>query len=114
MTHRMNLHPGPFAMIQSGRKTVELRLNDEKRQKIAVGDTVVFTNTATGEALSATVTALHRFSSFSELYKTLPLLKCGYTRDDIHTASPQDMEVYYTPQQQAKYGVVGIELSLNL
>ena len=106
----MKLHSEPFEMIKSGRKTIELRLWDEKRRKIRPGDTIVFTNTVSGETLEASVKALHRFDSFEELYKQLPLLKCGYTEEDIATARCCDMESYYSTDEQAKYGVVGIEL----
>ena len=109
--HYMKLHAEPFEMIKSGRKTIELRLWDEKRQKIKIGDTVVFTNTISGEKLKATVLILYRFDSYEELYKELPLLKCGYTEDDIDTAQASVMEAYYSADEQAKYGVVGIEIS---
>ena len=110
--HQMKLHTEPFEMIKSGRKTIELRLWDEKRQRIKIGDTIVFTNTSSGERMSATVKKLHRFDSFAELYQSLPLLKCGYTEEDIGTAQASDMEAYYSADEQAKYGVVGIEISL--
>jgi len=111
--HTMNLHPAPFAMIRSGRKTIELRLYDEKRQAIAVGDTIRFNNTGTeGGTLLTKVVALHRFDSFEELYRQLPLLKCGYTEEDVDTASPKDMEAYYPAEQQKKYGVLGIGVEL--
>lgn len=108
--HNMNLNPSPFEMIRSGRKTIELRLLDEKRQQIKVGDGIVFTNTLTKETLSAAVVGLHKFASFDELYDNLPLLKCGYTEEDIGEANPRDMEQYYSLAEQKKYGVVGIEL----
>lgn len=110
MTHRMKLKPSPFAMIKSGQKTFELRLLDEKRQKIQIGDRIRFTNTDTAEVMEKTVIGLHRFASFEELYKTLPLLQCGYTTEDVGTAHPSDMAQYYSVEEQAKYGVVGIEL----
>lgn len=109
--HKMKLAPGPFAMIKSGDKTIELRLFDEKRQKIKVGDSIVFTETVTGEKLSTKVEKLHRFASFAELYKSLPLLKCGYTEETIPYAKPSDMVEYYSAEKQNKYGVVGIEIS---
>jgi len=109
-THQMKLHPSPFEMIKSGRKTFELRLFDEKRQKIRIGDKIIFTNTQSGETLPAEVVALHRFDTFSALYSSLPLLKCGYTEEDIAHASPWDMDVYYSPEEQKKYGVLGIEI----
>ena len=107
--HHMKLDPSPFEMIKSGNKTIELRLLDEKRQKIKAGDTIVFTNTATGETLFKTVAKLHCFKSFEELYQHLPLLQCGYTVEDINTATPYDMEQYYSAEEQKKNGVVGIE-----
>ncbi len=111
MTHQMNLHAAPFDMIERGIKTIELRLYDEKRRRIAVGDEIVFTHSKdSSRTLRCRVIALHVFSSFEELYNTLPLLKCGYTEADITTASPADMDVYYTKKQQAQNGVVGIEI----
>ncbi len=108
--HQMKLHVAPFEMIKCGKKTIELRLYDEKRRKINVGDTIVFTN-KNGEKLRAVVSHLHVFENFAELYSALPLLKCGYTEEDIDTAKPEDMDAYYSAEEQAKYGVVGIELS---
>lgn len=106
----MKLHPAPFEMIMSGKKTIELRLYDEKRQRIKVDDEIIFTNTNNGETLNRTVKDIHIFESFYELYKSLPLLKCGYTEEDVEKALPSDMEQYYSQEEQEKYGVVGIEL----
>ena len=111
VVHGMNLNVAPFEKIKSGEKTIELRLWDEKRQKINPGDTIVFTNTATGETLTKTVVKLHRFDNFEELYRSLPLLQCGYTEEDVSKAKASDMEQYYSAEQQRAYGVVGIELS---
>lgn len=110
--HNMKLNCVPFNMIKSGEKTIELRLFDEKRKLIKPNDKIIFTNITTGEILTATVIKLHKFNNFDELYKSLPLLKCGYTQSDIDTASPSDMEAYYSHEEQKEYGVVGIELGV--
>ncbi len=110
--HRMNLKPRPFSRMQAGKKTMELRLWDEKRQKINPGDTIQFTQTETGETLTARVCKLHRFDSFAQLYEALPLLQCGYTEEEIAAAQPSDMDAYYPAELQEKYGVVGIELTI--
>lgn len=112
MTHKMNLNPEPFLMIKSGEKTIELRLNDEKRRRIKSGDLIEFQNTDTGEKLKCKVVEIYKYNSFRELYKSLPLIKCGYTEKDIDTAKPEDMDFYYSPERQEKYGVLGIELEL--
>lgn len=113
MTHTLNLHPQPFALIADGRKTIELRLYDEKRSQIQVGDTLVFTHSDDStQTLTAKVTALHRFPDFAALYAALPLDKCGYLPEELSTASPEDMNLYYSAEKQALYGVVGIEIAL--
>ncbi len=113
MTHTLNLNPQPFAMMADGRKTIELRLYDEKRRKIRVGDTLVFVHAEDAtKTLTAKVTALHRFSDFAALYAALPLDKCGYLPEEIAAAAPADMNVYYSAERQAQYGVVGIEIVL--
>ena len=114
MIHHLNLHSGPFEMIQSGRKTIELRLYDDKRQLISVGDTLVFTHSDDPtRTLTARVTTLHRFPDFAALYAALPLDQCGYLPEEVSTASPEDMNVYYSVEKQALYGVVGIEIVLE-
>ena len=42
LDHQMGLHGVYFDAIKKGTKTVEVRLNDEKRRKIKVGDTIEF------------------------------------------------------------------------
>lgn len=114
MKHFMNLNPEPFELICSGKKTIELRLFDEKRRAVHILDTIVFTNTEqSNRQIVATVINLYNFSSFSELYNQLPLLKCGYTEQDINTANPDDMNIYYSKELQKKYGVVGIEIAVD-
>ena len=113
MTHSMQLQPSPFEMIKDGTKTIELRLFDEKRQKIRTGDTISFTNTETQEVLNVRVLELMVFDSFETLYRRLPLLECGYTKEEIDTASPEDMDIYYPKELQQEYGVVGIRIALQ-
>lgn len=112
MTHYMTLASGPFEQIVSGEKTIELRLYDEKRQAVSEGDTIIFTNLADKHQISAKVLKLHIFDSFKELYNNLPLSKCGYTEQELDTASPDDMLAYYPKEKQVRYKVVGIEIEL--
>ena len=110
--HCMKLNPIPFEKIKNKEKTIELRLYDEKRQAVKENDLIEFTNAESGEVITARVVKMHIFKSFSELYATLPLTKCGYTQANLHEAQPSDMEQYYSPDEQKKYGVVGIEICL--
>ena len=110
MFHYINLVPSAFKKIADGSKTIELRLNDEKRQRINVEDTVVFNCSSTKDIITAQVSGLHKFSDFEELYNALPLEKCGYSKTELDTAHYTDMEQYYTKEQIEKYGALGIEL----
>ena len=109
----MKLRSQPFDMIRAGKKTFELRLYDEKRQLLRVNDKIEFSCAdEERQLLVVAVTGLHRFKSFDELYATLPLLQCGYTEEDVKKASPEDMNSYYSKEEQAEYGVVAIEIRL--
>lgn len=112
MLHQMKLKSEPFHKIKSGSKTIELRLNDEKRQQVQAGDFIEFTqiDDAT-QKLTVRVNALHYFNSFAELYAALPKEKLGYTPDE--TPDPDHMDAYYSRDKQEKYGVLGIELWLT-
>ena len=109
--HFMRLNPAPFGLIRDGRKSIELRLYDEKRRKIQIGDGILFENTEAPELLLARVTGLRVFASFDDLYQALPLEACGYTEADVDAASPADMDAYYSKEAQQRFGVVGIELA---
>ena len=42
----------------------------------------------------------------------LPLTACGYTERETAAASPEDMDLYYSKEEQRSWGVVGIEIAL--
>ena len=106
----MRLQHAPFLSIKSGRKTIEMRLYDEKRSLIKVGDRVAFTDVETGEKLVCEVVALHRYESFEVLYSHHGKVAIGYEENE--EANPADMLAYYAQKEVEKYGVVGIEIRL--
>ena len=112
MNHVLHLYREPFEKIYSGKKTIELRMYDQKRQEIKVGDTICFILTDNPVIkMDVKVTALHRFPTFKELYEVLPLSKCGYDSDDMPEGTYHDMEKYpgYSLENQKMLGVLGIE-----
>lgn len=109
MLHQMKLYRDPFEKIANGTKTVELRLNDEKRRRVQVGDFIEFTMTDEPDRkLQVRVTALHPFGSFTELFASVPKAQCGFAPDVV-----PDMDAFYSPEQQAANGVLGIEFRLT-
>ncbi len=108
MTHFMKLKNEPFMSIKNGLKTIEMRLFDEKRKQIKVGDTIEFTNIVSLEKLKVKVIALHKFKNFEELYSHFNKTQLGYKQTE--NANPNDMNQYYTNDDIHKYGVLGIEI----
>ena len=98
-----------FLKIKNRSKTIELRLYDEKRRKINIGDIIEFENRLDREIIKCRVIDLHIFKNFKELYENIDNTKFGY---DVNNADYKDMEVFYSLEEQEKYGVVGIELEL--
>lgn len=110
--HEMRLLPEPFDEIRRGAKTVEVRLNDEKRRKISAGDTITFYRLPHGEdALTVKVLELHHCRTFEELYRGLPFKDFGC---EGYTMRRMLDETYliYTPEQERLYGVLGIKIEL--
>ena len=113
MKHFMKLQKEPFKMIKSGKKIYEMRLLDEKRKGIKIGDEIEFSlYDFEGEKLVVVVEDLLQFTSFIDLYAHLSPLDIGYTEENKASASYKDMEKYYPKEEQAKYGVVAIKIKL--
>lgn len=70
MTHELKLQPKYYNFILNGTKRIEIRLYDEKRQKIKVGDTIKFLKEPElKESFKVKVVELLRYDSFEDLFK---------------------------------------------
>ncbi len=110
MKHNMKLNNEPYNKICYGDKDIEMRLYDEKRQLINIGDIITFTNIDTLDSFDVRVICLHKCSSFERLYENFNKVRLGYKEDEV--AIPEHMEKYYSREEIEKYGVVGIEISV--
>lgn len=107
MVHKMKLVDFAFTAIKNGEKDIELRLNDEKRQLINVGDIIEFNHIDTGEILKVKVVNLYKYNSFKELFDNLDYKRFGVKDDDYNI-----MYDFYTKEDEQKYGALGIEIIL--
>ena len=108
----MKLNGKPFLQIESGFKSIEMRVDKGDRKNLRIGDTITFNNRTDGRTINTEILALHRFRDFKELYASLPMEKCGYTPEDAKNADWRDMLEYYTEDEINLHGVVGIELEV--
>lgn len=114
MTHKMKLNKKPFEAMKNGDKKVEIRLNDEKRQKLAVGDTIEFSKMPDlKEKLIVEVKGLLPFKTFGELYDEL--------YDGVDSDYFQQWEkdhfiiachTVYTKEKEQEHGVLGIRIKV--
>ena len=73
-----------FKQIKEGSKTVEVRLNDEKRKTLKIGDIIVFNNIDNDEKLEKEIVDIKIYKSFKELYNNFDNILLGargYTVD---------------------------------
>ena len=110
MEHILNLHKSPFDLIKSGKKTVEMRLNDEKRSKIKVGDTIKFISREDLSTLIVEVINIESYPTFNELYMKVDNRLLGY--DSSKGNDPKDMNQYYSNDLINHYGVLAIYIRL--
>ena len=106
--HEMRLAAHPFSQILRGEKTLEIRLFDEKRRALSVGDAIVFCERDTKKTVRARITALFRFSSFREAFSALSRSEMGFSEAEDANA----MYRYYSPEEEAKWGVLVIQIAL--
>lgn len=72
MIHQMGLYGEYFQAIKEGRKIVEVRLNDEKRRKIRIGDSIEFLKVPQqDEILKVHVSDLKKYETFEDMYKDI-------------------------------------------
>ena len=111
--HKMKLMPEYFDYIKNGTKRIEVRLNDEKRQLIHIGDYITFEKVSDEpEYLKVQVTDLYYESSFSNLldkHDMVLFASNNITKEELLNILDQ----FYTKEEQDKYGVVGIRIEIK-
>lgn len=106
----MNLKPKYFDFIKDGTKRIELRLYDEKRQSIQLGDIIEFAK-SDDEKFKAEVVGLLRYNSFADLFEDFDISILA----DSSMTKQELLEVlgeFYSEEKQAEFGVIGIRIKL--
>lgn len=110
-THILKLHPEPFGKLQAGVKSLELRLCDEKRKEIEIGDQIIFKKEPEQEeTFTAKVIGLVRYANFSELMDDFSPEKYLGHKDKAEAL--EGVSRFYTEEDQAQNGVLGIRIKL--
>ena len=110
MLHQMKLQPKYYDYIENGTKRIELRLNDEKRSIIQLGDEIeFFKEPELTENMKVKVVGLLRYQSFQDLFKDFDisvLADSSMTKEELINV----LQEFHTVEKQKEYGVLGIRI----
>ncbi len=112
MEYKMGLYEGPFNSIKSGKKTVEVRLNVQKRRKLKKGDTIEFTRLLEeNEKICVAIQALKKYSSFREMYEDIPAEQFDAAGRDIEERV-ETIHKIYSSDSEKEWGTLAIIIRL--
>jgi ASC-1-like (ASCH) protein len=105
--HEMGIYKRYFDLIASGRKSVEVRVNDSSRRKIKVGSLIRFR--CQGDQVLTRVTRVARYASFEEMFdhERVGSVNPLATREE----QLANIRQIYPPEREA-LGVVAIGIEL--
>ena len=108
MEMKFHLHPDVFEIVKTGIKDIEVRVNDEKRRKLHVGDTLIFLKRPLDDdVIVKKVKALEYYNNFSELVDCYDMKRI-YLKDYTKEMYLNEMKRFYTDEEQNEFGVVAI------
>lgn len=114
MLYQMKLLTEPFEKMKAGQKTVEIRLNDEKRQLINVGDSIEFSKLpGLIEKLHVEVVELKNYQNFKEMIDNLDIEVFGYPAEFSKEKFIEMIYSIYSPKQEKEFGVLAIKIKLK-
>lgn len=112
MKYEMKLQHKYYNFILNGTKRIEIRLFDEKRRQIKIGDTIKFLKEPNlNESFNAKVTGLLRYNTFEDMFRDFDisvLSDKSMTKEELINT----LEQFYTKEKQKQYGVLGIRIEL--
>lgn len=113
MNYTMKLNEEPFERIASGKKTIEVRLFDEKRSKINIGDTITFFKLPDLKTfVNVEVIGLSRFKDFKRLFSVFGTKPFNHPIDFTIEKQIKGMREIYSQEKENEFGVLGIHMKL--
>ena len=110
MEHELKLQPRYYEYILNGSKDIEIRLYDEKRQKINIGDIIIFKKEPElNESFKVKVVGLLRYENFEGLFEDFGVDRLA-DKSMKKSELLEELEKFYTKEKQKEYGVLGIRI----
>lgn len=113
MEHKMRLQDKYYNYILNGTKKIEIRLNDEKRKNIKIGDKIIFQKLSnTDEYFKVRVTKLLNYNSFLEILNDFDI-EILSDKNMTYEELLSTLRTFYTKEEEKEYGVLGIMFELD-
>ena len=104
----VHLDPDIFEVVKNETKTIEVRVNDEKRRRLKVGDKIAFLKRPDElEQIEAIVEELIYYKDFNDLVKDYTIEEMylkGYTKEYFLNL----LKRFYSDEEIEEYGTVAI------
>lgn len=102
-----------FEVVKNGIKNVEVRVYDEKRRSMKIGDEIIFLKRPLEEEKIITrIKCLKKFKNFTELVKNYDIERL-YLKTFTKEMFIDLLGRFYSDEEQEKYGVVAIEFEVK-
>ena len=113
MIHEIKVKEQYYNKIKTKEKIYEVRLFDEKRQKIKIGDIIkINKEPQMVESLNAKVIDLLYFKNFEEMANNLPAKQIGFDGSNWEYIV-NEYHKFYSEQEEQKYGVIAIKIEVQ-
>jgi ASC-1-like (ASCH) protein len=117
--HQSKLQSPYYEFVKEGRKTLELRVNDEKRQAMKIGDIWKFEREHDwdnfDEYFYTTITNIRHYKSFKEAIEDVSSSDLNELLPYVNSVEDaiKIYEVFYNKEKEEKYGVVCFTLKIK-
>lgn len=109
----VHLHPEVFEIVLNKIKDVEVRVNDLKRRKLNIGDTLIFLKRPEEkEQIKAKVINLVYFNNFQEVIDYYDMKRI-YLSNTTKKEYISLMQQFYSSNEVKEWGVVAIEFKIE-
>ncbi len=109
----MKLRELPFDQIKNKTKIWEVRLNDDKRKNIEIGDSILFRKLPDlFDGIVCRVVDKKYFNSFREMASVLSLRSLGFEDGATADTCEEVYHTYYSAEEEKEYGVVAFKLEV--
>ena len=112
MEHKMRLADDYFYLMKKGKKKIEIRLNDEKRQLLNIGDIIIFERVGNQEdKIKTRIVDLNIYNTFSELMDNYDVKDYG-KEDDTKDSLLEVLGTFYSKEEENKYKALAIKVEV--